>query len=987
MGSRAARPLLLALLLALQGRGARALSYWSTVPASGAVVISDSYVVDSALAVAPGATLTIEGDLAACAGPCYVNALGASQIATVGAGASLTLKYLVLLNGTSALPGGALAGAAGSSITLVGAYVGVSKSAGAGGCIYTAGALSLYATTLQYCQSAVDGGGAWVGGALYIGAASTVSSNLAYGSGGGVVAAGGLTVDSSAFDGNYAGLLGGGIYNLLLPMTVSGSTIDNSFTVGGGGAVYSNGDAAFADSNFTNNDGGAGGGVLLLNAPATAFSAERCVFTSNYASDVGGALFLRPLFSCNDTACSQLGNLTLADCLFELNFVTLGGAAAVYVYDPAALVVARCAFNRNKGKDLGAGAIYARGGTADISLSSFTGNLGASSVNSQGGAVTLLGDFPCSARVADCTFDGNIVFAPDVSRALLGNDIVHAPMDLEVGQGAGGGMLVKNNFATSTMAVTIERCTFTGNQASAGGGAIAAMKRAGCAMDLTVLDSVFSGNQAGHGAAVESFINATFSNCSFAGNSATNGGAINLVDVGTTSFVGGSVTGNAASFAGAAFQVGGTHSLTLSGALIADNVALAGAFIALASPTQSVALAGLTVRNNSAYAGALYYASAPLAAPTCSGCTMAANSAASYGPVIASLPASFNTTSSSFAARSGEPLQPAITVQVFDAFGQAVLNWPDLLITVAAAPPENGLSGGAAVYYANGAATLNQLSIVDQVGSNYTLVYKLTCPELLLLNSSVAGATAALDATVEPCFPLERYDARSQRCFCAPGAALLNGDCACTYGTYATPGGGDAEGQESCVPCPEGAVCLGPYPPLAMEDWWHEPGNREVFYSCHRRACMAEQPATYASSYDNCQAGHEGPLCGMCSKGYTFRGDYCLPCETGEAYAEWSSTKRGGMAFGAAFAFFVGSVTIMLYPLFPEVNARLTGMVDQRVGANAMTRVVRLLSRLAPHIVVAISSLQIVSSFSRTTEVAWCARRAAAARAACIAGA
>jgi hypothetical protein len=495
MPPRPLLPLLLAALLCCRGAAAQ----WSAQLTSGTVTLNAAVtVVDAPLDVPPGATLLIQGNLTACGGPCYVNALGASRILTVGAGASVTLQYVALLNGSSAANGGLVYGDADSSITLIASYVGLGAAAGSGGCVYTEGSLAMHATTLQGCQAFTDGGGAHVGGALYIGAQSVVSYNAAYGSGGGVFAAGGAVVDASQFDQNFAGLLGGGLYNLLQPLAITSSWFNASFTVGGGGAIYSNGAVSLADSNFTDNDGGAGGGVLLLNAPASSFTALRCRFYANYASDVGGALFLRPAYTCADDArmCQFLSNMTVVDCVFDTNYATLGGAGAIFGYCPSALTVRDTIFTGNVAKDKGAGAVYFSGGVLLISGCSFDGNEATSSFNSQAGAVAIYGYRPgaLTATIENSSFTGNWVFAPDVSGTVLVSaklDKVAAVLNQVLGRGAGGGLLVNNLNPEATMNVTVRGCSFARNQASRGGGGLSAFSTPGCPVRLAVADCVF----------------------------------------------------------------------------------------------------------------------------------------------------------------------------------------------------------------------------------------------------------------------------------------------------------------------------------------------------------------------------------------------------------------------------------------------------------------------------------------------------------------
>lgn len=150
-------------------------------------------------------------------------------------------------------PGGSLT-LSGMSV-FSGSYVGGTSPYG--GCIYSAGDLTLENVAVKFCQLyssnlVPKGGGIFAKGTVDL-VNSVVSSNTANSAsttlGGGVYAKAGLTTSDSVISGNYVGgnvdAKGGGVY-ANGTVTMSDSSISNNTAVG-----------------FTNDDGSRGGGIFL----------------------------------------------------------------------------------------------------------------------------------------------------------------------------------------------------------------------------------------------------------------------------------------------------------------------------------------------------------------------------------------------------------------------------------------------------------------------------------------------------------------------------------------------------------------------------------------------------------------------------------------------------------------------------------------------------------------------------------------------------
>lgn len=384
---------------------------------------------------------------------------------------------------------------------------------------------------------------------------------------------------------------------------------------------------------------------------------------------------------------------------------------------PVNLTIRNCVLSANTG-GLRGGAIVFSGGVLRIDGSTVSGNV-AAAMFARGGAICMdVGNVPSVATIANSMFSSNVVYTD-----VLNNDAFNLvqpaarsgfelpdPPPMLFGSGTGGAIFASANVS---LALTISNCTFANNSATVGGAALSIPDSVG-PIFLSVTGCTFTGNSAAAGngsvAALGSNVAAVFSGCSFLRNSALNGGVFSLSGSGSSTMVIDSSLGfNSASQAGGvAVLTSASHSLNLTRSSVYGNTAFGGAlafFSAGMTTAAPLALSALTLTGNTASAGALYFStSASVVSPPCSFCIATGNGASLYGPTIATLPTVVNASAPT-AARSGRALTP-VAVSLFDAYGQQVQGWPDLLVALAAPPSFGGLSGGTKVDFANGSACL-----------------------------------------------------------------------------------------------------------------------------------------------------------------------------------------------------------------------------------------------------------------------------------------
>jgi len=168
----------------------------------------------------------------------------------------------------------------------------------------------------------------------------------------------------------------------------------------GGGAIHAVGGIMnIANSAFTGNRGGNGGAIGQIQAQ---FTIRDTVFTGNGTharvadGGSGGAIFIDG---------SSLGTLTLERCVFSGNTATnLGGAIHTYMYGlPSAMTIVDSTFASNAGTTNG-GAIFHMNGGLTISGTTFSAN----TVVGQGGGLWVTnGGGGTPVAITNSTFTGN----------------------------------------------------------------------------------------------------------------------------------------------------------------------------------------------------------------------------------------------------------------------------------------------------------------------------------------------------------------------------------------------------------------------------------------------------------------------------------------------------------------------------------------------------------------------------------------------------
>jgi predicted outer membrane repeat protein len=209
----------------------------------------------------------------------------------------------------------------------------------------------------------------------------------------------------------------------------------------------------------------------------------------------------------------NFGDVTLRDSVISGNVGSNGGGISIYTevgaVGPTALRLLRCQFVNNTAQ--AGGAIYTHSQNAHLSVTAekcvFQGN----TANADGGAVHLFGARTNSSfQASDCSFSGNTA-------------------------GAGGGLFVRIGSSSGQANLTMNRCTISGNLAngaSGGGGAIRFDTAVATRMTADIANCTFDGNQANVGGAIDNGQGAqlTLRNLSIAGNHArsasTGGGGI-----------------------------------------------------------------------------------------------------------------------------------------------------------------------------------------------------------------------------------------------------------------------------------------------------------------------------------------------------------------------------------------------------------------------------------------------------------------------------
>ncbi|MBR5414733.1 MAG: right-handed parallel beta-helix repeat-containing protein, partial [Thermoguttaceae bacterium] len=357
-----------------------------------------------------------------CANGTYGGAVYSNAPTTTISGGSFTANKALSGNG------GAIAVSDGNRLSVSGATFGNNEAINAGA-IYTAIGTSTISGTFTG-NKAVGG----VGGAIYtfnttsttISGGSFTGNKAASGSGGALYAdgAGTMTVSGTASFGSNEAVNGGAIFTTISSTEISGATFNGNKAVGGsGGAIRSN---------------NSGGNSLKLS---------NSQFSSNTASDSGGAL-------------------SLSGTAYEISGSTFTS-------------------NTSNGSFNNGGAIYSNGGgESSITGSTFRTNVATGTYAGKGGAIHLQNQNN-PLTISDSLFSHNQVFAPDYYYAWGGaicresgsgnlniyNSTIEGNNATGVNGGNGGGMQTKGGglYMDGSGNLKIVQCLIADNSLIDGG--------------------------------------------------------------------------------------------------------------------------------------------------------------------------------------------------------------------------------------------------------------------------------------------------------------------------------------------------------------------------------------------------------------------------------------------------------------------------------------------------------------------------------------
>lgn len=334
-------------MAALQASGGGTLTF-ACGPASIVLTGGTLYTFSADAVVDGGDAVTLSGN-------------NVTQLFTVSAGRSLTLKNITLTLGYSSSDGG---------------------------CIYSAGVLILNHAILDQCRAGNDGGGIFsgTGGVVVVFNNSVISYNTANRDCGGICEFGvSLLVDHSTVDHNtsatrYAGGIGG--VNL---MVIRNSTISNNTAFSDGGGIFNNDGAFVEDSVVTGNSSSQGWGGAIVNDGGS-LQIVASILTANHAPQ-GGAIANRagPNTPSIDLLAVALGgntaveggaiynldgNAVVRDSTFSGNQARFGGG----VENRAGMTLTNVTFSGNSAGE--SGGIENISGTISLVHVTLTGNSG-----------------------------------------------------------------------------------------------------------------------------------------------------------------------------------------------------------------------------------------------------------------------------------------------------------------------------------------------------------------------------------------------------------------------------------------------------------------------------------------------------------------------------------------------------------------------------------------------------------------------------------
>jgi hypothetical protein len=286
---------------------------------------------------------------------------------------------------------------------------------------------------------------------------------------------------------------------------------------------------------FTILDGSASGFVCLAGASfAPSPTVMDCVFMNNTNSSAGGAMVINGAsVTPRIVGCTFLGN-------------TAGGGGAVYVVTSASPTFEDCLFEGNVALAGGGAASLESWTSTSFSRCTFDLNSG----NTTGGAIST---FLADSVFTGCTFTDNTCgqYGGAVFLGASTTQLTGCYLTDNRGNWGGGAVM---GFQGGSL--TIASCTFARNQAPIGPGGAIGSNMGSSASTLTTLvsDCIFEGNTAVNGGGLEigGIVSTVVRDCLFAGNTATtSGGGIYFAPVsGNASILNCTVVGNDAAVGG-----------------------------------------------------------------------------------------------------------------------------------------------------------------------------------------------------------------------------------------------------------------------------------------------------------------------------------------------------------------------------------------------------------------------------------------------------
>ena len=389
---------------------------------------------------------------------------------------------------------------------------------------------------------------------------------------------------------NNSGKSGGaiesnGVLNIYGTVTASGSDNGTAVSVLGGslnaeGAKLNNnagralriggGSASIKDSEINNNTGASGGGALLVDAASV--TVENTKINNNASTGTGGAL--------QTTAATSVITVTGGEISGNSSKGT-GGAVQIGG-NGARVEITGCAITNNSankksdGTDSNGGAIQVNNNAAKLYLTDCT--VSGNKATGNGGVANIGGNADTIAVISGGSLSGNTAVGNGGAFCISsagGLNISGAEISGNTSDGNGGAIAV-----TGAGKVNVSGSTVTGNQAKKSSGAVHVSGSGAAAINLR--GTAFTGNTSAEYGGMMNVDNTnasvTLDSCTVTGNSAANGGGINLPGGKTINLAGSTVIkDNTASAFASQIRAGNTNSnINIDGeAVIVGEIGLA----------------------------------------------------------------------------------------------------------------------------------------------------------------------------------------------------------------------------------------------------------------------------------------------------------------------------------------------------------------------------------------------------------------------------